>query len=468
MDDWQGCLAPDCQAALVKARDSIGERGGSVITVEDFLLALLDTCPDVVRFLRGSGVDLDELIRTVQCEQPIVTEVGGEGLLSSQLVDWLARSRELTDAPWLVWGLLLKVLVSSMERLRDKAYVAVLELVSHWPCGTAEELPFAIAAKADAPLVITSDAWLNLAEDVAVLVSTASQSLVWVRGERGAGKSSWLPGMLAALPGDYLELDLRREADVLASDLPALPRPDESKLGHWPLLVLDNTSPSDLLMLVNREGSLARELVVGWPGPILLLSEEKEADGQCGLDHRLGRRLKAFDLPVSNDVQREAVLTAHQARIEKQWRVEIPLSTIRFAAANRNALIATPGAMLEWVERAAARLDLYARLGPMSQRALHGKSITLRRQNLVAMARGEPTPPLMPDALAEMDRQREAVEQLWQDRRGAGVLRRLVESDLRAELKRWLAADPAPVHYVRHCNQQDGDSAGAGSGNIHP
>ena len=468
MDDWQGCLAPDCQAALVKAKESVGERGGSVITVEDFLLALLDTCPDVVRFLRGSGVDLDELIRTVQCEQPIVTEVGGEGLLSSQLMDWLARSRELTDAPWLVWGLLLKVLVNGMERMRDKAYVAVLEQVPQWPSGAAEALPFAIATEADAPLVITSDAWLNLADDVAILVSTAARSLVWVRGEKGAGKSSWLSGMLAALTRDYVEMDLRRETEVLASDCPVLSRPDASALSDWPVLVLDNTSPSDVLLLMEREGSLARDLLLNWCGPILLLSEVREADSQCALDQQLGRRLKTFSMPVADGVQREAVLTAHQARIEKQWNVEIPLSTIRFAAMSSSALVATPGAMLEWVERAAARLDLYARLGPLSGRALVGKSNTLHRQKLVAMARNEAMNKPFSWAGAEIDRHQEALERPWLERRGAGRLRRLLESDLRAELKRWLAADPAPVHYVLHSNQQDGDSAGAGSGNIHP
>ncbi|MCS5563910.1 MAG: hypothetical protein NZ728_06650, partial [Oleiphilaceae bacterium] len=137
MDDWQGCLAPDCQAALVQARDGVSERGGAVVTVEDFLLALLDTCIELPRFLRRCGVDLDELVRTVQCEQPIITEVGGDGALSSQLIDWLARAREVSDSPWLDWGLLLRVLSVGVERLRDKAYVAVLEQVSQWPGNAA-------------------------------------------------------------------------------------------------------------------------------------------------------------------------------------------------------------------------------------------------------------------------------------------------------------------------------------------
>src|SRR6056297_452554 len=133
MDDWQGCLDPQCQTALLRARESVERRGGSVITVEDYLLALLDSAPAIARFLRGSGVDMDELTRTIQCEQPIVTEVGGEGLLSSQLMYWFACARELSDAPWLDWPILLSVLTRNAERLQEKAYVAVLELVSRWP-----------------------------------------------------------------------------------------------------------------------------------------------------------------------------------------------------------------------------------------------------------------------------------------------------------------------------------------------
>src|SRR5690606_24140727 len=91
MDDWQACLAPQCQAALLKARENVAGRGGTVITVEDFLLSLLDTSADVVPFLKRQGVDLDELVRTIQGEQPIVAEVYGDGDLSSQLIYWISE-----------------------------------------------------------------------------------------------------------------------------------------------------------------------------------------------------------------------------------------------------------------------------------------------------------------------------------------------------------------------------------------
>ncbi|MCK2149842.1 hypothetical protein MYE70_12310 [Marinobacter alexandrii] len=466
MDDWQGCLAPECQAALVKARDSVIERGGVVITVEDFLLALLDTCPDIPRFLRSCGIDLDELVRTVQCEQPIVTEVGAEGALSSQLVDWFACSRELSDAHWLEWNLLLSVLTTGMERLRDKAYVAVLELVPNWPCESIDTVPAGIESNTGAPLVVTNAQWVALAEDVAITVSASSSSLLWIRAEPGAGKSSWLPIMLAAVNRDYLELDLRREAEVMASDLPVLAPSDQTSTREWPLLVLDNTSPSDLMLLMDRPGSLASELATNWRGPILLLGPERAEEDHCSLERRLGRSLQIVDLPESDTDQREAILTAHQPDIEKRWKIELSSPVLRFAANCPDKRVTTPGAMLEWVERAAARLDLFARCGPIGRVALAGAADTLHRQNLVALARAE-TPAPIADALDDIDRRQAALEKNWCERKAAGTLRRLSVADLQLELERWLAAGTGPVHYVLHCNQQDGDSAGAGSGNIH-
>ena len=139
MEDWQGCLSPLCQTALQRARDSVAQRGGYAITVEDFLLALLDGEPAICGFLRSRGVDLDELTRTIQCEQPIVTEVGGEGQLSSQLMYWFSSARELSNAPWLDWPILLSVLTRNAERLQEKAYVAVLELVDRWPAADEQQ-----------------------------------------------------------------------------------------------------------------------------------------------------------------------------------------------------------------------------------------------------------------------------------------------------------------------------------------
>ena len=121
MDDWQGCLTPECQTALVHAHRQVEQRGGAVVTIEDFLLSLLETVGTVPRFLKRRGVDLDELVRTIQCEQPIITGVGDGGVLSSQLTDWLAQTREIHAQPWLGWPELLAVLGILCDNIADGA-----------------------------------------------------------------------------------------------------------------------------------------------------------------------------------------------------------------------------------------------------------------------------------------------------------------------------------------------------------
>ena len=473
MEDWQGCLAPQCQTALLRARDSVERRGGSVITVEDYLLALLDSAPVITHFLRGCGVDMDELIRTIQCEQPIVTEVGGEGQLSSQLMYWFAAAREVSEAPWLGWSQLLETLVRRAERLQEKAYVAVLELVARWPDQTGDRDPPPIDERQRAPVVVTDSAWIELAEDVAVSLETSPSAMVWVRGERGSGKTAWLQTLLSALEQDCVELDLRREAEIMASDLPALPEPGD--IGHspgdhprWPVLVLDNIAPADLVALMELPDGLAPTLILQWAGPILLLGPD-ECDNSHGvpmLQHRLGRTLDTYEMPVSSVVQRQAILIAHQAAIEKQWSVQIPGAVICFVSSRHTRCVSTPGGMLQWLERAAARLNLFARRGPTDAVALAGQADTLRRQSLVALARKESVEGIE-TSLGDIQLQRVAAEVAWHERKAAGTLRQLCIEDLRRELERWVAARREPVHYVLHREQQDGDSAGAGPGNLY-
>ncbi|WP_273204367.1 hypothetical protein [Marinobacter subterrani] len=473
MEDWQGCLDPQCQTALLHARESVERRGGSVITVEDYLLALLDSGPGITRFLRGCGVDMDELTRTIQCEQPIVTEVGGEGQLSSQLMYWFAAAREATESPWLGWSQLLESLARYAERLQEKAYVAVLELVSHWPDHTEEREPAPLDEVQRAPVVVTDVAWLELAEDVTVSLAASPTALVWVRGERGAGKTAWLQSLLSEIELDYVEMDLRREAEVMASDLPVLPdrridgcSPEDRT--RWPVLVLDNVSPADLVALMELPDGLAAALTLQWAGPILLLGpcEPGIGEGVSTLQHRLGRSLDTFDMPVASKVQRQAILTAHQAAIEKQWNVQIPGSVIRFVSSRRSRGVSTPGGMLQWLDRAAARLNLFARRGPTEAVAYAGQADTLRRQSLVALARKEPLDDIE-SSLGDIQLQRAAAEVAWHERKAAGTLRQLSIEDLRQELERWVAARRGPVHYVLHCEQQDGETAGAGPGNLY-
>jgi len=445
MEDWQGCLAPQCQNALQRARDSIARRGGYAITVEDFLLALLDAEPAIAGFLRGRGVDLDELVRTVQCEQPIVTEVGGEGLLSAQLQYWFARARELSEAPWLDWPFLLRVLVAGAERFQGKAYVAVLEQVAQWPeiaesGGTAPDpdLP------GESPIVITDSTWLGLAEDVSVTLSAVADSLVWVRGARGSGKSSWLQALLPSLDIGFLVLDLRREDEVMACDRPVFPG-EACERQRYPVLVLDNTTPADLAALMSRDSHLASHLLPGHQGPILLLGPDGPEQGAAGrhLERLLGRTLEVVNMPGSSAGQNLAILTAHQAAIEKRWNVELTGTAIGYAAGARRPFGGSPGLMLRWVERAAARLSLYASRGSLAGQAVAGKVDTLRRQTLVAMARQHPLADYE-QALEQLAIERAAAEVDWHERKAAGTLRRLTVNDLRYELERFESGAEGP------------------------
>merc|ERR1712023_368011 len=137
-------------------------------------------------------------------------EAGGEGQLSSQLMYWFAAAREVSEAPWLGWSQLLETLVRRAERLQEKAYVAVLELVARWPDQTGDRDPPPIYERQRAPVVVTDSAWIELAEDVAVSLETSPSAMVWVRGERGSGKTAWLQTLLSALEQDCVELDLRQ------------------------------------------------------------------------------------------------------------------------------------------------------------------------------------------------------------------------------------------------------------------
>ena len=467
MEDWQGCLSPLCQTALQRARDSVAQRGGYAITVEDFLLALLDGEPAICGFLRSRGVDIDELTRTIQCEQPIVTEVGGEGQLSSQLIYWFSSARELSDAPWLDWPNLLSVLTRNAERLQEKAYVAVLELVDRWPAADDQQQVAETSDKVDAPVVVTDLEWLELAEDVSINLVSVPKALVWVKGERGTGKTSWLQALLPFLYCGFIRLDLRNEAEIMASDNPAIPSKGIDRK-DYPALVLDNVSPADLAAMMAPELSVARSLVTGYPGPVVMLGPDSpEAEAAVGqLERCLGRDFDIFDMPGTSTGQKIAILTAHQPAIEKRWNIELSQTLIRYAASSRSRLVGSPGGMIQWVERAAARLNLFSERGSIEGMALAGRTDTLRRQSLVAIARQQPTEALE-RTLESLAIDRAAAEVAWHERKAEGTLRTLKMDDLRHELERWVAARPGPVHYVVHCDQPAGETEGAGSRNLH-
>ena len=435
MEDWQGCLSPRCQTALQQARSSVLDRGGAAITIEDFLLALIDQEPALPVFLRQRGVDLDELTRTIQCEQPIVTEIRSEQLLSSQLQYWLALSREISSSPWLDWATLLQALTCSADRLAGKAYVAVLEQVGeNWPQPEADlQLTGPPAPAASGPVVVTQASWLQLAQDVAVLAAARPKGLLWLTGPSGSGKTTWLQTLVPALSIPYLALDLRAEAEVMGSDVPVFPVAGTDGVdAPAPLLILDNVSPAALNTLMADPAGLARTLLPAHTGPILLLSKAEEGVHAGLLEHRLGRAVHRLAMPGCKAGQHRAIMTAHQPRIERQWGVELADGALRYASSMAGLTKLTPGEGLSWLAAAAARVSTLADQGAVETQRLAGEVDTLQRQILVAMARGEPVQELEA-ALARVSLERTASEVSWHERRAAGHLRRVLVEDLKRE-----------------------------------
>lgn len=436
MEDWQGCLSPRCQTALQQARANVLERGGSAITVEDFLLALVEGEPSATGFLRRQGIDLDELVRTIQCEQPIVTQVNGDGLLAPQLQYWFALSRELCSEPWLDWPVLLQSLTCSADRLSGKAYVAVLEQISRWPQPTeAEDFPEPTAdADFRPPVVITESEFLQLAEDVAVLVAARPRALVWLTGPRGSGKTAWLSALAPSLRQGLFCLDLRAEQETMASGVEAMPCESRDPVTA-PLLILDNTSPADLLTLMADSQGIARHMLPGHTGPILLLSPDCNAESVTRLEQLLGRPLSRLHMPRAGASQLLAILTAHQPDIEKRWGVELTDAALRYAGSASALSGMTPGQALDWVSRAAARVALVAERGPLASSCLGGEADTLHRQLLVALARQRSVTALQA-ALEELAVERSALEVDWLERQAAGELRQVTVNDLKFEQER--------------------------------
>lgn len=184
------------------------------------------------------------------------------------------------------------------------------------------------------------------------------------------------------------------------------------------------------------------------------------------LGQLLGREPEVLALPPVSVSQRKAVLTAHQPEIEKRWNIQISQSALEYAVSRQSRCVTTPGGMLQWVRRACARLDLYASRGSVAAAVLEGERQVCHRQSLIALARGGNSHALEQKAEA-LAIEQAAADVLWHERKRAGTLRKLLVEDLRDELDRWVAARPEPVHYVRHCEQLQGESLSAGSGNLH-
>jgi hypothetical protein len=102
-----------------------------------------------------------------------------------------------------------------------------------------------------------------------------------------------------------------------------------------------------------------------------------------------------------------------------------------------------------WLERAAARLNLFALRRGSEASALAAQIQTLECQRFVTHARQSSIG--KPDlALEKLVWQQQVAAGKWHWRDARGSLRKLGVADLQADLKGWLAANSACVHTVHH------------------
>ncbi|WP_339805480.1 hypothetical protein [uncultured Marinobacter sp.] len=284
------------------------------------------------------------------------------------------------------------------------------------------------------PVVITDASWYRLADDMAVALASSRRSLIWLNAPRGAGKSAWLQALLPSLRTDFCLLNLRAAADV-QEVLERFGGHSELIHGPAPALILDNLSPAELMSLLAEPDHPARHLVPDHSGPIMLLSPETDGDAIAArrLERVTGRSLVRHDLPASSMGQNQAVLVAHQAAIEKRWQVQITDEAMEFAVAGLRYR-AMPGQVVEWMERAAARVAVVAEEGPRECRRLRAEIQTLEKRIKTARKRDLPTEDMI-RTRDELSLELTAAEIDWLERQSDGTLTQVLPTDLREELE---------------------------------
>lgn len=439
MDQWQGCLAPVCQIALQRAHGTVVQRGGEVVTPEDLLLALLDVDTALVPFLSRWGIDLDELIRTIQCEQPLAPHPSQEVGLSTALVDWLASARDLYESPWLNTHHLLSTLVCAAERFQDKAYVAVLEQVSAsaWAslpqtqCWTpdASLQPMDPEAKlvpeferGAAPCFPLSSATHDIAVDLASRLLHSRSAALWVQCPSYL-RVEWLLGQVRRMAGSVSSASFSHHLGVrrrwfsvewqLASEnddsLQAMFAAMETRCReHGPLtFVFRECSPSLLTVMIQRIGILRWRHLIAVMKPLILITSAPAKNPQAPEDwmaDNLGLRLQHFTVPLVSTGDCLRYLRFCQPAIERQWRMEISDGALQAAATlGRAAAWGTPGGVtdtdpevaLQLIEDALNTKLIVQANGSATLAELRASREDLERRRLLAEARSESTDELV-------------------------------------------------------------------------
>lgn len=320
-----------------------------------------------------------------------------------------------------------------------------------------------VTGRAANPVVITDTAWYRLADDLAVALASSPRGLIWVTADRGAGKTAWLQALMPAMRTDFYLMDLRDQVET-AAVLEQLQDYSNHLQGTLPALLLDNLSPADLMALLAEPDHPARDLIPNHNGPLLLLSPEQDDDAVAvrRMERVMGRSMVRHDLPASSRSQNQAVLVAHRPVIEARWNVRITDAAMGLAVSGLHYR-ATPGQLVEWLERAAARVAIVAEEGPAECRRLRAELETLARRIEANQETGEPIAPLEQE-FEQCSLELTAAEVDWFERQAQGTLRQVFPEDVRAELESLTGSSDHPDLHVP--TDVAGGPRRAGSGNL--
>ncbi len=279
----------------------------------------------------------------------------------------------------------------------------------------------------------------RFADDLAVLLTSDSSAIVWLHGLPGSGKTTFLKRHLDRWPLQCIWIDLRRELEVMSSQAAVLPNKVTRNDDSSPVLILDNVSPRDLMILLSDPGNLASTLIPGFEGAILLASPFSEGAFDEQLAAHTGRQLLPVRMPQSSASERLAILREHQPVIERRWNIEMTPCALELAALGnvRNDSL-TPGASLRLLEAAAARKTILAKQGPEVLRALNQQLHDAHRELIVAQARGYDTAD-MQRTIAELDLAKAAYEVDWREQHRAGYFNQLTGDSIERERLRSLS-----------------------------
>ena len=350
MEDWLGELDPQAQRVLRQAQEAVTRRGGYAISVEDVLLALLELSPAFSSFLARHGIDLDELFRTIQCEQPIVALSSECDGLSAQVVYWLATALEIGESPMTV-SHLLATLVNHCERLSQRAYVAVLEQVpaNAWSALDAGSDVFR-SRSSDGVRSMTRDASLGLSASESALraarrllgmVMTAPAPVVELQALSAVQCRSLVQRLMLEL-GPCLGVrvhgvSVSAEALAQTGQGPLVTRLGKQVCdnGGISVVLLEGITPDVLAALVRREGVLAWRRLFDTQGLIPILAYQPapvDASTRDWLAAQFARSFRCMQAPEPRALDVLGYLQQARPSLEAELGMQVDGDALALAA----------------------------------------------------------------------------------------------------------------------------------------